>query len=186
GAAQVWPPEDPNDTRAYDFNHDEEDDGHALELPDSPWTYENGSVNPSLEPSNAFRRRATQASRQSHRPEEGNVSKVPPYHPDYGKSPPSALNNRYSSSEGSEESDSDEYRYYGGKRRVRRGSEGLEVRMGAADREAILRRYMFTRGPEIGKYRVYKPEPHSPSLSPSPPIEQVPDELPLGAEAGNH
>lgn len=59
GSAQPWPPEDPSDAHRFDL-HDEDEDAadEGFQLPDSPWTFENGSVNPSLQPSNAFRRRA--------------------------------------------------------------------------------------------------------------------------------
>ncbi|KAL5519461.1 PFA4 [Sanghuangporus vaninii] len=179
GEARPWPPEDPNN-RAYDFNHDPDDDDYELDLPASPWTYENGSVNPSLEPSNAFRRRAAKANRRA-RQAEG-VSNVPPYHPDYGKTSATSYG-RYPKEE-DEESDSDECRYYEGRRRVRRGSEGYEVQMSPTDRETILRRYMWTRGEEVGRYKTYKPETPSASSSSSPgPQEQYDDDLPLGAEA---
>ena len=154
-----------------------DEDEHELELPTSPWTYENGSVNPSLEPSNAYRRRAAKANRRT-RQVEG-ISDVPPYHPDYGKATATSYN-RYP--EESDESDSDEYRYYEGRRRVRRGSEGYEVQMSPVDREAILRRYMWTRGEEVGRYKTYKPETPSESSSSSL-QQQSEDDLPVGAEA---
>ena len=48
----VWPPDDP--TRPY-F---EEAEGE-FKLPDSPWTFENGGVNPDLQPSNTQLRQSS-------------------------------------------------------------------------------------------------------------------------------
>jgi len=126
-----WPPHSPG--AVY------EDPDHNFVLPSTPWTYENGSVNPNLEPSNT-RLRVTSASR---RRQPTAASSVPPYHPDY-----------HSGGELSSSSDSDaEYRPI-----VRRGSEGYEVR--PIDREAVLRLYM--EGDERQKrYQTYVPEPDS-------------------------
>jgi hypothetical protein len=46
-----------------------------------------------------------------------------------------------------------------GKVRIRRGSEGYEVR--PADREEMLRRYLQERVSESGRYQRYVPEPES-------------------------
>src|SRR5271156_6583984 len=45
----TWPPEDP--TAVDDSNRKDE-----FTLPSTPWTYNNGSLNPNLQPSNAYMR----------------------------------------------------------------------------------------------------------------------------------
>lgn len=164
-----WPPSDPNDIRPLDYDH--EDDNVSVNLPDTPWTYENGSLNPSLVPSNAFRRRAAGPDKRkkgkgksSRNCVSGPVSSVPPYHPDFGTNV-SYLNGDEYSSASSSEAESDDYdsdeRYYRDNQphtRLRRGSEGVEVAMSPADREDILRRYILTRGEEAGSYRKHVPE----------------------------
>lgn len=79
GSTQVWPPEDPNDAHAVDFDDEEEDDKIPFQLPDTPWTYPNGSVNPSLQPSNAFRRRAT--ANTTHNPDSDEDDYDPNHNP---------------------------------------------------------------------------------------------------------
>jgi hypothetical protein len=135
---QTWPPHDPRTQRNLDLNHDE-----GFILPSSPWTFENGSFNPILRPSNAQLR----SSRSKRRRSKG-ASAVPPYHPDYEHSPSSS---QYASSS----SESDEVNDYVGPR-IRRGSEGYEIR--PIDREETLRRFIETRGLEEGRYNVYVPE----------------------------
>jgi len=139
---QSWPPRDPAEMH-------EGDPDKEFVLPDSPWTYENGSVNPDLQP-NITRRR------------NNGASSLPPYHPDYR--PGGDATDAYST-------DDDEYddeRADNSKTRVRRGSEGYEVRPGA--REDILARYLS----EIGeKYHRYIPQPDSDSES---------DDIPLGRQ----
>ena len=127
---QSWPPEDP----------DREITKHKLNLPDSPWTYDNDSVNPNLQPSNAQLRQS--AARRRRRNEPG-VSTVPPYHPDY------RAGNAVSADE-YDSSSCDEYP------RVRRGSEGYEVR--PVDREEMLQQYLEDLGEEPDKYVRYIPE----------------------------
>ena len=121
----------------------EEDPNYELKLPDSPWTYENGDLNPSLQPSGAggsvARRRSYGGANKT------TIASVPPYHPDY--KPPS------------EDSLSDEEplssRRVGGL--VRRGSEGYEVR--TIDREAMLKQYIVEQMQEPGRYKMYAPDP---------------------------
>ncbi|CAK5264447.1 unnamed protein product [Mycena citricolor] len=122
-----WPPEDP------DFMPRDD----RFKLPDSPWTYENGSVNPDLEPSNAARRRKL----------ANGASALPPYHPDYRPA---------DDTEASESSDEDEYRETGRGVKIRRGSEGYEVR--PAQREDMLQRYLAEFGEESQSYHRYIPE----------------------------
>ena len=140
-----WPPEDP----------DREITRDKLNLPDSPWTYANGSVNPNLQPSNAQLRQSTARRR---RRQELDVSPVPPYHPDY--QPGNAVSvDEYDSSSSMDESF-----------RVRRGSEGYEVR--PVDREEMLQQYLKDLGEEPDKYVRYIPEPDVDSDSD--------DETPMG------
>ncbi|KAI6047901.1 DHHC palmitoyltransferase-domain-containing protein [Pisolithus marmoratus] len=124
-----WPPRDP-----------------AIEpfkLPDSPWTYGNGSVNPSLRPSSSNIREPY--GRHAY------TSALPPYHPDYEESCSSRPLQH-----SSPDSDPD-LEGYGV--RLRRGSEGYEVR--PLDREEMLRRYIETQVSEEGRYQVYEPDPSS-------------------------
>ncbi|THH06676.1 hypothetical protein EW145_g3922 [Phellinidium pouzarii] len=167
---QAWPPEDPTEFRPHSDYADDED--NPLSLPKSPWTYANGSVNPALEPSNAYRRaskvQTKRKTRAGKRPAVGYttgfVANVPPYHPNY-TGPTDGTHENGLESEGGyasssvSDADSDEYRYSQGGVRIRRGSEGLEVR--PVDREEILNRYILTRGAEAGHYRRYVPEPVS-------------------------
>ncbi|KAF8585119.1 hypothetical protein K439DRAFT_1082397 [Ramaria rubella] len=152
----MWPPEDPYRQEEYsgpahDFNKDT-----------SPWTYGKG-VNPNLHPSNTYRRTQKNFGR----------SDVPPYHPAYrpstGKEDSDDEQRAYSTSR---HSSSDEYGHpfedgEGDSEnpwdipRVRRGSEGFEVR--EQSREEILRRYIESRGEEVGHYRRYVPESASAS-----------------------
>lgn len=118
-------------------------------------------MNPNLQPSNAYRR--TQAA--------GGQTNVPPYHPAYR--PHTQLSGgsdsddeRQSISTPSRHASSHEYDHpsddednemtYWDRPKVRRGSEGFEVR--EETREEILRRYIESRGEEAGRYRRYVPE----------------------------
>lgn len=105
--------------------------------PSSPWTYEEtNGLNPTLVPSNTQLRA---------RRKPADVSALPPYHPDY--EPP-------------DDDDDDGERYAEYERaRVRRGSEGYEVR--AIDREGLLAEFIASRAQEEGRYRRYVPEPPS-------------------------
>lgn len=144
----AWPPQDPYNEPDYTGP------AHDFSKDDSPWTYGNG-VNPSLEPSNAYRR--------AQKPLDW--SNVPPYHPAYR--PPEARDDsgdeRQRSSTPSQGSlssaeyddpDDDAMKPWDGPR-VRRGSEGFEVL--EQSREEILRRYIESRGEEVGRYRRYVP-----------------------------
>ena len=147
---ESWPPEDP----------DREITRDKLNLPDSPWTYDNGSVNPNLRPSNAQLRQSTARRR---RRQELDVSPVPPYHPDY--QPGNAVSvDEYDSSSSMDESF-----------RVRRGSEGYEVR--PVDREEMLQQYLKDLGEEPDKYVRYIPEPDVDS--------DTDDETPIGYNSNN-
>lgn len=119
-----------------------------LELPESPWTYENGNLNPNLHPPGASalttRRRSRGATNKP------TISSVPPYHPDY-KSP--------SDHESFSDEETVPSRRTG--RLVRRGSEGYEVR--TIDREAMLRQHVTEQMQEPGRYNIYMPDPPSES-----------------------
>lgn len=135
---QSWPPEEP-------------DRDHKFDLPNSPWTYDNGSVNPNLQPSNAQLRQS--AVRQRRRKELG-ASTVPPYHPDYQPGDVASMEG-YDSSSSSSSVDRHP--------RVRSGSEGYEVR--TIDREEMLQQYLKDLEEEPDKYVRYIPEPDSDSGS---------------------
>jgi len=131
-----WPPRDPT-IRPPETE---------FVLPSSPWTFENGSVNPILEPSNTHIR---ESKRRRTRPEAGAYS-LPPYHPDYQE-------------EGNEVVDdsSSDATFEENEGRVRRGSEGYEVQ--SVDREGLLARYLKELGEEPQRYHRYIPEPASDS-----------------------
>lgn len=149
-AAAQWPPEDP--AIAIQEEHQQ-----PFSLPDSPWTYENGSLNPNLRPTSAAKRKAKAKS--------NNVlhSSLPPYHPDYVPPGPGDTDRfMYSSSSDEDEDGSSGDEYYAEEAPtrpmpIRRGSEGYEVR--PIDREAMLRRYIEGQTAEVGRYNLYVPEP---------------------------
>ncbi|KAJ7492312.1 palmitoyltransferase PFA4 [Mycena latifolia] len=146
--SENWPPRDPASIYEGDPNKD-------FVLPDSPWTYENGSINPDLQPSNSAIPR---------RRRNNGASALPPYHPDYQAG---GAATDYDSSD-----EDDEYRYIDdSKTRVRRGSEGYEVRPGA--REDMLARYLLEIGETPQRYHRYIPQPDSESES---------DDVPLGQQ----
>jgi hypothetical protein len=114
-----WPPADP-----YDNEEEEEDASNSInERLDgqSPWTYGNG-LNPSL----VARRPSSKRS-------------VPPYHPDYQGNPDQDA--EWTSEEDGEE---DNAEVIHPPPRIRRGSEGYEIR--ELNREEVLQRYMDSRG----------------------------------------
>jgi palmitoyltransferase len=74
-----------------------------------------------------------------------------PYHPDYQEQHESE---QYSGT--SEGSGDEQYPPKSGALRVRRGSEGYEVR--PAEREEILRQYLENLGEEPGRYLRYIPQ----------------------------
>lgn len=135
----------------------EHDPNYKFQLPASPWTYENGSINPYLQPSNTRRR---------HTAHDGPFSAVPPYHPDYREPEAVVPYDPASSSE-------DEY---GGKAgegvKVRRGSEGFEVK--PVNRDAMLQQFIEDRTHEPGRYKYYNPEISSESETEEDPDDSVP------------
>lgn len=131
-----WPPHDPA-TAAKE---------HDFTLPASPWTYQNGNVNPNLQPSNLCMR----TSNGRHVSVEAYASALPPYHPDYEMECGSQPRQSYPL-----DSDSDPEDRRG--IRIRRGSEGYEVR--PVNREEMLRVHVENRVSREGRYQVYDHEP---------------------------
>ncbi|KAI0726908.1 zf-DHHC-domain-containing protein [Fomitopsis betulina] len=150
--AETWPPEDPSRIQPMP----EPDPNYKFQLPASPWTYENGSVNPYLQPSNTRRRHSTH---------NGPFSAVPPYHPDYREPEAVVPYDPASSSE-------DEYDEAGKNVKVRRGSEGLEVK--PVNREQMFERLVEDRTQESGRYNYYNPEISSESETEEDPDDSVP------------
>ncbi|KAG2117985.1 DHHC palmitoyltransferase-domain-containing protein [Suillus discolor] len=134
-----WPPRDPALANQPPFK-----------LPDSPWTYENGDVNPNLRPSNS-QLRGVNGNR--HKSTQDPVSVLPPYHLDY-EVPEVDTHSGRPYSPGNDSDYSEEG--YSGAIRVRRGSEGYEVR--PVNREQMLQEYVQDRINEAGRYQVYEPE----------------------------
>jgi palmitoyltransferase len=134
-----WPPRDPALADQLPFK-----------LPDSPWTYDNGDVNPNLRPTNG-QLRGVNGNR--YKTMQDPVSVLPPYHPDYEDpgvdTHPGRPYSPDSDSDYSEEG-------YSGAVRVRRGSEGYEVR--SVNREQLFQEYVEDRISEAGRYQVYEPE----------------------------
>ncbi|TCD71190.1 Palmitoyltransferase [Steccherinum ochraceum] len=83
-----WPPKDPERRMMA-----EEDPNFTFKLPDSPWTYANGSLNPALRVGASSATSSAQVASSeaaTHRRRRGvrmpvGAANVPPYHPDYGK-----------------------------------------------------------------------------------------------------
>jgi palmitoyltransferase ZDHHC6 len=146
---EIWPPQDPYKQPGYTGP------AHDFSKDTTPWTYGNG-VNPNLQPSNTYRRAQISGGR----------SNVPPYHPAYQPGGSETDDELQTTSTPSRHSYSDEYdhpfqeeddeRVQWSNPRVRRGSEGFEVR--EVNREEVLRRYIESRGEEAGRYRRYVPE----------------------------
>ena len=155
--AEVWPPKEPEIPRAP--------------MPDSPWTYENGSVNPDLIPSNSARLRSK--SQRSKRDDMDGVYNLPPYHPDFNEDTTGTqeTNHPYEDRHSDDEAEADACPNHS-RMHVRRGSEGYEVR--PVDRAEMLRQYMEELNAVPDRYNRYEPEPYSES-------EDEDDNVPLGA-----
>jgi palmitoyltransferase len=141
-AITTWPPHNPA--------HSSDNPDGALTLPHSPWTYDNGTVNPTLEPSNTRLRQQKKHKRQVQDQDFGK-SPLPPYHPDYDANAMDASEDSDSASEVSDHTTPF----------VRGGSEGYEVQ--SVDREDMLKRYLKDIGQEPGRYHRYIPSPDSDS-----------------------
>ncbi|PPQ73379.1 hypothetical protein CVT26_015482 [Gymnopilus dilepis] len=145
---EEWPPKGQTD-RISESPEPNEELGETLQN-SSPWTYENG-LNPALLPTNSeLRSRRRQKSKNA----IPGSSIVPPYHPDYRE------DQKYSPEpdDYTEESPSSEDDFpQAGKVRVRRGSEGYEVRQ--EGREDMLRRYLMEIGEDPDRYLRYIPQP---------------------------
>ncbi|KAF8167385.1 DHHC palmitoyltransferase-domain-containing protein [Crassisporium funariophilum] len=149
-----WPPKDSDSSYSNSSStHNGNDDNTNTS---SPWTYENGSLNPNLRPSNG------QIQNSPRRRRIPGASSLPPYHPDYRPDddqqatyePSQILDEE--SSEGSIEENHAPDRANG---HVRRGSEGYEIR--PEGREEMLRRYLEEIGEEPDRYLRYIPQPDS-------------------------
>jgi len=122
---------------------------HKTVTESSPWTYDNESLNPNLQPSNSQSRRRNKSQTFS----PPGVSSLPPYHPDYKDGDQGAYNH------GNDESQDEEESAPKGQLHVRTGSEGYEIR--PEEREEMLRRYLTDLGEEPGRYLRYIPQPES-------------------------
>jgi hypothetical protein len=114
----------------------------------TPWTYENESLNPNLQPSNSQSRRRNVSLTSGL-----GASSLPPYHPDYKEEDEDAYN------PGNDESWDEQESAPRGRLHVRRGSEGYEVR--PEEREEMLQRYLTELGEKPGRYLRYIPQPES-------------------------
>lgn len=134
-----------------------EDEEHVLELPSNPWTYENGGLNPNLQPPGA--RRGSSLSKRRNKRTSNAMSAVPPYHPDYR--PPGEDEGFSDTPSSATPSEGEDAHPEEPRRFVRRGSEGYEVH--AIDREAMLRQHVVSQITEPGRYNLYLPDPPSES-----------------------
>ena len=136
---------------------------HKSVTESSPWTYDNESLNPNLQPFNSQSRRRNKS--QSSSP---GVSSLPPYHPDYkdGDQGPYYPHN--------DETQDEEESAPQGQLHVRTGSEGYEIR--PEEREEMLRRYLTDLGEEPGRYLRYIPQPESEE------IDDSEDDVPLAQQ----
>ncbi|KAJ3567336.1 hypothetical protein NP233_g6433 [Leucocoprinus birnbaumii] len=149
GSTVSWPPRDPEQHKPDNYDHLKSSD---------PWTYGNDTLNPSLQPTNSYRRRISSKSRDSCIPHD----RVPPYHPDYSKGEtyqPVDDDDEDSLVSSSGELSDDDMPL--GHDRVRRGSEGYEVR--PVSREQMLRQYLESVGEDYDRYIKYIPQPDSQS-----------------------
>jgi palmitoyltransferase ZDHHC6 len=95
------------------------------------------------------------------------VSAVPPYHPDYEPTEECEdgdgvyyHHHRHHDNDDDDDDGGEHFAEYERETpRVRRGSEGYEVRW--IDREQLLAEFIASRGQEEGHYRRYAPEPSS-------------------------
>lgn len=146
-SGEQWPPRD------WDTNSSSNSSPNGTITDKSPWTYNNDSLNPNLQPSNSQSRRRG----VSQTPTSG-ASSLPPYHPDYKEGDQGYYTPGPGSNEGDENSD-EQGSAPRDKLHVRRGSEGYEVR--PEGREEMLRKYLAELGEEPGRYVRYIPEPSS-------------------------
>jgi len=137
-SGEEWPPRE-SDVNASPMHNSSITDNS------SPWTYENGSLNPNLQPSNSQTRKRNVS--QTSIP---GASSLPPYHPDYKEGDQDAYN------PGNRDEQESPPR---GRLHVRRGSEGYEVC--PEEREEMLQRYLTELGEKPGRYLRYIPQPES-------------------------
>jgi len=142
----------------------------------SPWTYENESLNPTLAPSNSQIRASNTRRRRT---TKNAIFAAPslPHHPDYQEQDESE---QYSGT--SEGSVDEQYLQKSGQLRVRRGSEGYEVRPAA--REEMLRQYLENLGEKPGRYLRYIPQVEDEDESNLEDLEDEDDDnVPLASHA---
>jgi palmitoyltransferase len=150
-----WPPRNPANSS--------EDLNNTLALPPSPWTYENGSLNPTLEPSNSrLRCAASIAKKRRLQDQDSGKLSLPPYHPDYDGSNVKHASEDDGDSPSADSNDAAPF--------VRGGSEGYEVQ--SVDREELLKRYLMEVGQEPGRYHRYVPSSDSDSDEEHLPLSQ--------------
>jgi palmitoyltransferase len=142
----------PNDSESESDNDQNGDVAHNS----SPWTYENGSLNPALRSSNSELSELRSRRRRAPQNKVSGASPLPPYHPDYRED---GQPEQYFEDTGSS---GEEYTKLG-KVHVRRGSEGYEVR--EEGREEMLRRYLEEQGEDPDRYLRYIPQPDEDSES---------------------
>lgn len=168
-SADDWPPKEPNAYASV-----EDDENHILELPSTPWTYDNGDLNPHLQPPSMRRRLTSPTKRHNGSLKKKNrISAVPPYHPDYR---PPGEDEDFPDSISSGSSADEEVQRHQPHRFIRRGSEGYEVH--AIDREDMLRQHVVSQITEPGRYNVYVPDPSSES-------DEEQEETPLASKVQN-
>ncbi|KAF9015709.1 palmitoyltransferase PFA4 [Cyathus striatus] len=149
-ATQAWPPKDPLILQSEPLDH-------AAVLASSPWTYENGGLNPDLQATNT-RYRQSSSRTQTYTTSSVGVSSLPPYHPDYVENEAMHVGDASDNDTISISSDADLFEHAD---RVRSGSEGYEVRL--EEREEMLKQYLQDLGEEPGRYMRYIPEPDTES-----------------------
>ena len=162
---EAWPPQENSSTSSSPKSAERQLKSS------SPWTYQDEGFNPALQPSNTAIRDATSTSRKRQRyniAEGMDTYPVPPYHPDFAEG-----DNIRQSEDESDSSNDGKFAGHG-KVRVRRGSEGYEVR--PQNREDMLRRYLEELGEEPGRYLRYIPQPDDAS-------EDEDDNIPLAFQA---
>lgn len=136
----------------------------------SPWTYQDEGFNPALQPSNTAHRQATSVARKRPRSCIPESEDVLPYHHDYKDGDENKLYDE-------EDDDTSDESGNFGQVRLRRGSEGYEVR--PVNRNDMLRRYLEEIGEKPGRYVRYIPQPNDIDRN-----EEESDNVPLAYAAG--
>ncbi|KAF9486462.1 palmitoyltransferase PFA4 [Pholiota conissans] len=155
-----WPSKAPGTGLHFELSNSEEEFLPTVEMSDessadeshipsatSPWTFEDGSLNPALQPSNTALRSANM--RYRHQPILGS-SLLPPYHPDYKEDDQLDEIPQYSD----DDSYDDQKMELGA--HIRQGLEGYEVR--TETREEMLQKYLQSLGEQPDRYLQYIPQ----------------------------